>query len=149
MTIEDVKFSVACFASISFSILYFEHALALMSLMPLCLIAFILTNLKERKKFPRPPSTYVRNIKFVQGLINIVSDIIEMGYDFSQDYFYWRNQYKTMLMLNVLLVAPIGFWAFLIVLPVLPIRHILAASVWIPLLVQSDLVFSLANQLNN
>ena len=135
MTLEDTKFSVTCFTCLSFTILYFEHALILFSLLPLCLIAFILTNLQDRNKFPRPANTYVRNMKFVQGLINLISDWIELAYDLIQDYFYWRNQYKTMVMLNCLLVAPFGIWALVLVMPVIPIRHLLAAAVWTPAIV--------------
>ena len=142
VTMRNTAVSFYTFAALSYSILHIEWAIFIASFAPLGLIGFILNNLRERKKFIRPPNTYVRNVKLVQAIMNLTSDLIDGLYEQIDDFIYWRNTQKTMVMLNALLLTTVAIWIGLLVMPFLPMRHILAVGIWLPLLANSDFAIS-------
>jgi hypothetical protein len=145
-TLQNTQYSITVFAILSYSIIFFEHAIFVLSFAPFGLIAFIMSNMGSRKKFQRPPNTYVRNMKIIQALLNLISDLIEAIYGLIDDCIYWRNYTKTLLTLNALILIPLAIWMFILVLPVLPIRYILAVAVWTPAILNGDFSWFLLGQ---
>ena len=98
----------------------------LVPLAPLAMIMFIFYNYFYEKEFKRPKNTYIRNMKFIQAQMNFVGDMFDFQYYLIDNCLFWKSNEKTLMTLNMLLIA------FLAVTPLwlVPLRYILVAGLW-------------------
>ena len=95
-------------------------------LIPVAVIFFIFHNYYYEAKFKRPKSTYMRNMKMIQGIMTIVSDAFEMQHYFLDNYFYWKSKEKTLFTLNICLIQVI----LLVPMMFFPIRYVVVLLLW-------------------
>lgn len=130
------------FSVASYIILYQERFVVFLPVLPVLGIAFILQNMLLRRKYQKPKNNYLRNFKFIQGIITQVSALVDRVNEITEDFVYWRNPNKTMLTLNALLLAAVGSFAFIFLNP-LPLRIYIVIGVWAPAAPFSEWVDSL------
>ena len=126
LTLKDTKETVSQLSVVSFCLIYQETVMKLVPLAPLAMIMFIFYNYFYEKEFKRPKNTYIRNMKFIQAQMNFVGDMFDFQYYLIDNCLFWKSNEKTLMTLNMLLIA------FLAVTPLwlVPLRYILVAGLW-------------------
>ena len=130
------------FSVASYMVLYQERFLIFVPVLPLLGIGYILRVLLLKQKYKKPYNNYLRNFKFIQGLLGQVANLLDKINELMDDFVYWGNPNKTMVTLNVLLLAAIGSWAFIVLNPI-PLRIYIAIGIWLPAAPFSDWVVSM------
>jgi hypothetical protein len=77
-------------------------------------------------KFKRPPNTYLKNMRFLQTVMQVGGDAFEVQYYIIEHFLFWKSKEKTLLTLNLC------FLSFCCQLPLIfvPLRYLLVAGLW-------------------
>jgi hypothetical protein len=94
--------------------------------MPLGVIVWIFYNYYYEVKFKRPSTSYMRNFRMLQTIMQVTGDLFEVVYHVLENFFFWHSKEKTLFTLNILAGASLGA----IPLMFIPFRYIIAAGLW-------------------
>lgn len=95
-------------------------------LIPVAVIMFILYNHYYMSKFRKPKNSMIRNMRFIQLLMQITGDSIEVQYNVLENFFYWHSKEKTLLTLNLCVASFFG----LIPVWIIPLRYFIVIGLW-------------------
>ena len=95
---------------------------------PLVLVIFMFHNFFKKQKFTRPNPNYIKNMRMVQMIMGQTSDLVKALYDFIDEFLYWKDPKKSIVLIKEALKLPIPI---IIALFWLPLRHIAVLGIWI------------------
>ena len=132
---------VKCSNILSVRYLIFTYLIRFaVALVPLALIILIFYNFYQKKEFNRPIPNYIKNVRFIQMVMGISSDLVDLTYEYCDDFLYWKDPEKSIYLLKELIKLPL---IILFNLQYLPIRYLIAIGLWVAALSNSPFFVSL------
>jgi hypothetical protein len=126
MTIRDSRDTLSFLLIVTYAIVYQETMILLIPFAPLGVIIFIFYNHFYEVDFKKPKSSIIRNTKLVQAIMGLTGDVFEVQYYIIENCFYWKSKEKTLLMLNLMLLAFFGTLPLIFI----PIRYFVVLGLW-------------------
>ena len=95
-------------------------------MIPIGVFLFILYNHYYETKFKKPKNSMIRNMRFIQYLMKITGDSIEVQHNLLENFFYWHSKEKTLLTLNLCVLSFFG----LLPIWLIPLRYFIVLGLW-------------------
>jgi hypothetical protein len=112
-----------------------------LALAPVVLVIFTFFNFYKKRKFQKPEINYIKNMRFIQMMMGQASDGVTLAYEFIDDFIYWKQPDKSIILIKEALKLPIVIF---IGMYYVNIRSLMVLGIWGIALLNSPFAMTLA-----